>query len=125
MMNLNILISILSCLKSRFQLIKVMLFITALTCLSILLMLFLIKIESRSYSNGYLYSSNARCDAIIYVNSSSILPRQYYAIINGERYPKRVPSFFNSSIDFDCLNSNSDVKVILVWNLEDFRFRIY
>ncbi|CAF0794199.1 unnamed protein product [Brachionus calyciflorus] len=42
---------------------------------------------------------------------------QFYAEINGQKYPKIIPSFFNASINFDCLNSNlNKPKLILLWN---------
>lgn len=34
---------------------------------------------------------------------------QFYAKIDGEIYPKLVPSFFNRSINFDCLNRKKNV----------------
>jgi hypothetical protein len=42
---------------------------------------------------------------------------QYNATIDGEKYPKKVPIMYNTSIDFDCLNQqNNQTKIILSWN---------
>lgn len=46
--------------------------------------------------------------------------KQFYALINNVKYPKIIPSFFNSSINFDCLNENSNTKIILLWNSLEF-----
>ena len=35
---------------------------------------------------------------------------QFYVEIDGETYPKLVPSYFNRSINFKCLNSTKKVK---------------
>lgn len=40
---------------------------------------------------------------------------QYYVNLDGVKYPQYVPLYFNRSIDFDCLNSNPKVKLILLW----------
>lgn len=41
---------------------------------------------------------------------------QFYVKIDGEIYPKLVPSYFNKSIDFECLNRKQTIKKILLWN---------
>lgn len=41
---------------------------------------------------------------------------QFYVNIDGQIYPKLVPSFFNVSINFECLNSKGKIKKILLWN---------
>jgi alpha-1,3-fucosyltransferase len=42
---------------------------------------------------------------------------QYYAFIDNEFYPKIVPSYFNESLNFTCLNSPElPLKRILLWN---------
>ena len=35
---------------------------------------------------------------------------------NNETYPKSVPLSRNSSINYECLNQNKKLKVILLWN---------
>ena len=43
-------------------------------------------------------------------------PDQYYAHIDGHRYPRIMPQFVNKSIDFECLNANAPKKkLILMW----------
>ena len=42
--------------------------------------------------------------------------KQFYVNIDGEIYPKLVPSYSNKSINFDCLNRKKEVKKILLWN---------
>jgi len=43
-------------------------------------------------------------------------PEQYYAHIDGHRYPRIMPQFLNKSIDFECLNANAPKKkLILAW----------
>ena len=37
---------------------------------------------------------------------------QYSTVIDGVKYPKFVPLHLNTSIDFDCLNSNNESKII-------------
>ena len=44
---------------------------------------------------------------------------QTYIKINGETYPKSVPIILNSSINFECLNSNR-LKTILFWEMPDW-----
>jgi hypothetical protein len=36
--------------------------------------------------------------------------------LDGVRYPQYVPSYFNTSLNFDCLNKSSAIKKILFWN---------
>ena len=58
--------------------------------------------------------STSQCAPIL------INKRQYKIKLNGEVYPKSVQNMYNSSINFDCLNtrSNSTVRkrLILAWN---------
>lgn len=113
-----------SCFKARVELIKLMFFITILASLSILLTYFLVKIDSTDSPKHQ--KELERLDILDrYVDSCKPLlnnKSQYYALIDGVRYPKRVPSFFNASINFDCVNSkSSNVKIILIWNWDDFR----
>ncbi|RNA14438.1 glyco 3-alpha-L-fucosyltransferase A-like [Brachionus plicatilis] len=43
--------------------------------------------------------------------------KQFFVEIDGQTYPKIVPSFFNASINFECLNSaQTKPKLILLWN---------
>ena len=42
--------------------------------------------------------------------------KQFTVEIENETYPKRVPLFYNSSINFACLNKNRKKPVILFWN---------
>lgn len=41
---------------------------------------------------------------------------QYTVRIDNETYPKSVPLFYNSSINFECLNQNQKKPLILFWN---------
>jgi hypothetical protein len=41
---------------------------------------------------------------------------QYSTVIDGVKYPKFLPLHLNTSIDFDCLNSNNESKIILFWH---------
>ena len=41
---------------------------------------------------------------------------QYSVIIDGVRYPNRIPLYEQSSINFTCLNSSETTKRILMWN---------
>lgn len=43
-------------------------------------------------------------------------PKQYKVEIDGEIYPKSVSIYYNSSIDFACLNQNIERPLILYWN---------
>lgn len=51
---------------------------------------------------------------------------QFYVKIDGETYPKLVPSYFNKSINFACLNKKKKIKKILLWNdfgpWKDFKY---
>ncbi len=43
-------------------------------------------------------------------------PEQYYAHIDGHRYPRIMPQLLNKSIDFECLNAHAPKKkLILAW----------
>jgi hypothetical protein len=42
--------------------------------------------------------------------------KQFFVTIDGEIYPKLVPSYLNKSINFECLNRKKNVKKILLWN---------
>lgn len=46
--------------------------------------------------------------------------------IDGQIYPKSIPLSRSESIDYECLNKNKKVKLILLWNTffssEDFYF---
>lgn len=46
-----------------------------------------------------------------------ILNRTQYSVsFNGQMYPKSVAIYNNMSINFECLNANSEKKIILFWN---------
>lgn len=51
---------------------------------------------------------------------------QFYVKIDGETYPKLVPSYFNQTINFECLNRKKKIKKILLWNRlgpwKDFKY---
>ena len=42
--------------------------------------------------------------------------KQFYTTIDGEIYPKYIPLFANTTINFECLNSSKNIKKILFWN---------
>jgi hypothetical protein len=42
--------------------------------------------------------------------------KQYTVELDGALYPHNVPSYFNTSLDFNCLNKSSETKKILLWN---------
>ena len=44
---------------------------------------------------------------------------QFYVEIDGETYPKLIPSYFNRSINFDCLNRTN--KVVFLVNINSMR----
>lgn len=121
-----------STLRSRMQLIKLMAFILGVSSISIALTQIIIRIESSRLnttgSNAMLMILRQHnlivntCNPVRLVNYHNN-NQQYYVVIDGVRYPKQVPSFFNRSIDFDCLNADySSLKTILLWNWsDDFR----
>ena len=42
---------------------------------------------------------------------------QYKVTVNGQTYPKKVPLPYNTSIDFECMNTqNQEPKIILAWS---------
>lgn len=43
-------------------------------------------------------------------------PKQYAVEIDDEIFPKSLPIFINSSINFECLNKSSKKHIILFWN---------
>lgn len=122
-------------LMTRLELIKLMFFILFITCLSVSFAFFILKFESKKavakyvnhqqgqirFQHDQMYAEVVRkCDPIFQEN----LQPQYYATIDGIKYPKLVPTFFNTSINFDCLNSNGATKTILIWNWEEFSYGI-
>ncbi len=42
--------------------------------------------------------------------------QQFSVILDGEIYPKKLSLFKNSTINFECLNSDTSKKIILFWN---------
>lgn len=57
-----------------------------------------------------LSPENKECEPILKES------KQFFVFIDGEIYPKLVPSYFNKSINFKCLNRKKEVKKILLWN---------
>lgn len=41
--------------------------------------------------------------------------KQFQVRVDDEVYPKRVPLFHNTTLDFECLNSSKNIKTILMW----------
>ena len=41
--------------------------------------------------------------------------KQHYVTINKQTYPKSIPLYNDQSINFDCLNRNSNTKTIFAW----------
>lgn len=111
--------------RIRIQLIKLMLFILTFSSISIPITHIILRIESKNYKNSPQVHSNF-FDRNIAAKSCKLVTsdehsQQYYVVIDGVRYPKLVPSFFNRSIDFNCLNANTPLKTILLWNWDEFR----
>ena len=52
--------------------------------------------------------------------------KQFSIRIDNETYPKSIPLSRNNSIDYECLNRNEKLKLILLWNTffgsEEFYF---
>lgn len=78
-------------------------------------LLFLASLKYTFYSHVALYTllstKQEKCSPFL-----ADPPEQYYAHIDGHRYPRKLPEFMNKSIDFECLNANAPKKkVILMW----------
>ena len=41
---------------------------------------------------------------------------QFSIVIDGVKYPKRIPLYENKTINFECLNSSKSIRTILLWN---------
>ena len=66
-----------------------------------------LKILSLVYRDN---DTNIECNP--YISNS-----KFFTIkINNETYPKSVPLSRNNSINYECLNQNKKLKVILLWN---------
>ena len=75
--------------------------------------LYFIKIKrDSSHLEKLLAESKHECSPILKESS------QFYANFNSEKYPKIIPTYFNASINFSCLNSYKNLrpKIILLWN---------
>ena len=64
---------------------------------------------NNSYNSNYSNNSN-KCSII------NTYYEQYYADIDGERYPKYISLYRNKTFDYTCINKSSNMKKILYWN---------
>jgi hypothetical protein len=67
--------------------------------------LFLVNSQNNATAN-----QSAKCSP---VNTSY---RPYQVTLDGVTYPTQLQFHMNRSLNFDCLNSSSDIKTILFWN---------
>ena len=66
------------------------------------------------YSNHLADPNFEKCQIFLFSKSNS----QFYTFFHGEQYPKFLPIYENTSINFKCLNStrSQKPKTILLWN---------
>lgn len=117
--------------RFRSQFSKLFLFIFGLAVLSMSLTFLLLKLELRNSSkfvnarhlaaSRRFYEESHACSAIIASNDTTTT---VYRHTDGSTYPKFVPSFFNPSLNFDCLNLDGRVRRILLWNLNNFKYGV-
>ena len=75
------------------------------------------------FENGIFKNSESPKKSLIIENISNTICQpvsdqsEFQIVIDGRQYPQRIPNYMNKSINFDCLNSKSiKKKIILAWN---------
>ena len=82
---------------------------------------FFYKVTNQYLPGTFQIFNSNRTNSFFQIVNSSCSPflsktDQYFANINGIKYPRIIPHFLNKSIDFECLNKNSPKKkMILMW----------
>ena len=70
------------------------------------------NIQYKIYFDAFLKDSSDELKCDIYLNTST----QFSVIIDGIKYPNRLPLYENKTINFKCLNTSKNIKTILMWN---------
>ena len=77
----------------------------------------IIYYRNDDYIHGRVIECNNEPKVTSYNTNSCVKYRKEFSvIIDGQKYPKRIPQYYNKSIDFECLEKlNTAKKTILLW----------
>ena len=67
------------------------------------------NIQYKIYFDAFIRDSREELKCEIYLNTST----QFSVIIDGFKYPNRLPLYENKTINFKCLNTSKNIKTIL------------
>ena len=88
------------------------LFIALIWTIFIFLFLYIFLVNETFIPNNSYFQNTVDSKKNICIDDKKA---SYSVVINGYKYPNFIPLYENKSIDFQCLNSSQNKKIILVW----------